>query len=1138
MFFAKTNPDAFAIGNNLVRVRYNPRFGKEIEEWVVISNDVERSIAFEVDDQGYRKQSELLYQSLRFTESDTPKTLYFGFSSRTDTQVTSISIESEDDPVVPEYGFIEKQAQGNDDEVYDILMRAVISPDDLRRDSTGEIAESQTIQIKTSAIDSGQSGQGNDTYMHVPFIVDNQPPEIYVHSPCLLFDFNGDGIENSEDDLDSNGVVDKRDYLKAYGAEKMDSLISEESETDGISAEDFIRFCDDEDNDRDGYTDEHDPNEWHCTPIYRAEYTSEGELVSEEVPLSFKVTDNVQERVGLGGELELLVYTESGECVYREIIEKPQMGTFYSYGWDFRDTTGSIIQDPDGKYLFYVKCTDAAENTVISDTAYFVVDTKRPSGIEIVKDWTSDDSTDLINSKTESFGFWFRPLIPSDRYDSEAEKLEISFMESDVQGNIYDADPYTFKAFSQYTDLYSTDGQGDRVYQPDGVIDPSTFVLPLKDKGYTNHITDGVYVTEVKAEDAAGNVTEVQDLRDTIVIDREAPILSGYSVNPSFIVDTSELITLRLRISESHDNENNRVSFIGEEFDVKFYLDVKDSLHLITPVESGYSIERTDSVSYLLSADHGFNGISLESKGLHEIIVEVTDLHGNTGTAHCPFFYKTIGCYIASPEQGERVFGDVAVTGNIVDPDESNSYEYSGYRLFLENSSGERIDSVLSLPEGDIGDNYSTREVVNNSLIGYLFADSLDDGDYTIVVEIYESDSSYERIERGIVVDSCLVEESEAREPELTDVHVPQFFNDPSEVLSYSFELADAPADIETEVYRVDTADNTAERVFRERLSSVIPVQGLSGSTDPSKLMIGTDQSENLSFSFGPGTELEMIFTDYSGIESGDVSFDESNDNLSVDISDNRIKAEIPSYDTSLQSVKLSPDLWKGREIVIEVKRMGSYMDCSDIVSGSDRVNPVSNPFVLNTRRSFEWNGRIGGTGAFPENGSYRVVITAQGLERGFDREERDLEFTARPDLAIDTTGCGVPSLIPGETKAFAEFSVNNVCDVSVDVLLKSDPSDIVIDSKEYFDVSSGLIFQWDGIKDNGKPVSLSDEIEFRVVARKTSPAESVSVDIPVRIEKWFDDTTAGFDPLILTGGRKGVLRMNSDSFQVVSGNT
>ena len=533
----------------------------------------------------------------------------------------------------------------------------------------------------------------------------------------------------------------------------------------------------------------------------------------------------------------------------------------------------------------------------------------------------------------------------------------------------------------------------------DGILDPVTFNM-LADRSMASlTVPDGRYRVEVRAVDRVGNSTRINDLTfyhgssRILVIDREAPTVFEYAVEPAFVTDADETIALHAKISERDDAAANRAGNLGESFTTDFHIDIMDDAHKLTGASIPASVTADAggvtefSISDLGVENHG-------AAGMHTVFATVTDPAGNSIVVPVNYFYRNLGIFISSPIENQTVSGTVAIYGSISDPDESNVNPFLKYSLELLRADATQVTGAIRCPDGG---NESTTPVRLNNLIGYLETGELTEGaNYTIKVNIFE---------QGIATPTVLVRNVKFGTAAMVvpaialSADIPDSY-DGSGDLSWTYDLSGGLCDVRTEVRGPD-----GSVVFRGNHAQVMPYKGLSAAADVAG---GTFRFGQLADNVWRGEWSEP----YSiTIECAGAGFQPSDaacgSECNISVTSDRIVISVKNDYVSGTDCwfTVQPAVLSDRSFSVNVAEEGNSVDESLLVFSTDAVKATSNPFTIRTSHEFRWDG-AGLTGGPLDNGSYTVYLTATASNGGFAvvngsvlvSGQQSLQLQLRPD--------------------------------------------------------------------------------------------------------------------------------------------
>lgn len=996
--------------------------------------------------------------------------------------------------------------------------------------------------------------------MVIPFVVDNEPPSIWITEPSLRFDWNGDGMvddgydgneDYDGDDFDKDGDVDMGDLCASSNRVACDIPDEDMAPYEEMGREDILEprstICDGIDNDLDGVVDELDHNENPYISVYRVSHAG-GELTTFPMPVSFRIEDNSEGVAALGRELVYEIYREdeSGDPVFRKIFVEPDLGTDYSGTWSFeRGSEGSadFVMD-DGLYSLRVGVTDAAENKTISSSAFFIIDNKPPT-VQVSRSWHDEQGlTMTLNQNVRNFGFDFIPGIPTTTTDCETDHIRVEFLPVDNDGVSLGRDPICRYMPVGIKDELTYDVAGVATdASPDGKPDPILFRLPVNKPPAIESIPDGRYRVTVTAFDQAGNSSVITSLStidngSVLVIDREAPVLYEHAVSPVLLKGGVRTIDLTLDISESRDDIVNRSINAGNELTLvslklNDITDIATTVSSITPDPDGVTELRLNAL-----------GIPSElADGRHTIRAAVGDAVGNIGYVEGVFFHNTIGAFLDAPGHGDTVYAKTVIRGTINDPKEGNNKAFINYELDLvRRSDGTSHKAALETPDGGT---VSTKSVPLNGIVGFLDPAGLIPGHYTIVAHVYERGLS---APTELLSDIYVNPTTSAVLPTVS-MTAPSTFSSGVGTYEFSYTVSGGVADILAEI----SGSNGV--VYKATHAGIVPFSGspAQGDNYGASVLIGELSDGTIRMEWNGVIELRVASA-IGGLSTA--GFVKTNPNIVL--RDEKGEAVIETivrntggyYRVDIHQTEL-PDA----DITVMVRNGGTAVAASSIRFGSGSIPSEQNPVRLKRKRTFSWDGSTL-HGGIADNGTYKVSLTAVGTSgTGYDRKEQDVSVTLQPPLRVwrDTPGNCVGSgcshieadafYSPTNPFVVAEFHVNKVCDATIRLILNNNGQRTVLRSDELKDVVSGSLqtvkHKWDGIFPSGRGMNAGDNLAFEVVASRAQSGETDGpLVIPISYNPPWQPTPNGADALVVSGGLTGshIASSAMTSRQVVSG--
>ncbi len=1012
-----------------------------------------------------------------------------------------------------------------------------------------------SVKVRTDSYKDVETGKkvtgGTSSIFNIPFLIDNEPPIIQLKEPLLVNDYNYDGLYDPETDTLPRIVLPPG--------------------LDTLSGVDTSRLAREGSNgvDDDGDLIIDDLGEFENISFYSPQWNDEDTLVSRPFQLYFELNDNADIILPTGKFLKWTLYKVSGDeydssvdaIVFSDTLKYvPKFRSHYLFEWAYEAIKDN--SEKNGLYCVIVECVDRADNSNKTDPAYFIIDTKKPD-ISVLSNWKNENGLgSVLNSQSNSLGFRYTPKRPTDKYDTETKELLIRLHALAPDGSILGRDPYEFSSIAGFSDVYTNtdsgtialDDSGNIIDVPDNELDATSFNVNtfnfLQASGDIENeynLIDGKYSVEVVAKDKAGNEVHIEELEDSILtVDREKPVFSEYTVFPTLFHEDSTQIRLIGKISEKNDAPSNKTDKVFNK-DQVFKFRVTFAGERI--IDSTIMPSADPSSNYYTNINLLLGNFFGQLKyGKNSLIVEIEDPHFNVEKAVVHFFYKSMGNEILNEFNEGGIAGTVAINGIVSDPDESNFANFDHYELHVRSV----IDSTYHNDAVYIpgSSNNSSSELIRvNDVMGYVKTWELTDGDYILELRVFEVGISEPTIiEKPFTVNHSIV--ADTLDPILTAAFPRDTFAVGDTTFTYTYTLQNRVCDVKTKIVH----GASGEVVFRERHTGVMPFEegvpdfSFEGNNFANLYLYHSSNTWYMKWRL----PYSIIIKPFTGT-LGDLTVNDSTLIIHVDtLSDILTISSLQNYTVDNEyAISFDASFVTGGKLShISVLAGGSSEFTAGVVkTGLKKLSPPSGSFSIMHNKSFSWNGKSL-LGREVNNGEYLVHCNAtasNGL--GYAQiDEKSIYYQASSPLVIEVNSQVTPlrldqtGIVNPGSEAVVSFSVNKVSSVDIkiykvgenigqDKLVWNHTMDGAISGVDQF-----LSFIWDGRCNTTEWASPNVKyVAYLSASAGGELAQTSGIAIPV-YKAFFDTTSNGKDPIIVTGNKKGFYK--KDSLQVVSGDT
>ncbi|MFA6549122.1 MAG: FlgD immunoglobulin-like domain containing protein, partial [Candidatus Margulisiibacteriota bacterium] len=302
---------------------------------------------------------------------------------------------------------------------------------------------------------------------------------------------------------------------------------------------------------------------------------------------------------------------------------------------------------------------------------------------------------------------------------------------------------------------------------------------------------DGIYNVEVIARDEAGNESLPRTL-EAVRIDRTPPVIYGQITNPyvlSNIGKNAYKTTLSYDLSDA------------ESAKIKIYN--SNTGTLVDTIPAAPAARGSNAISWNANSANF-------PKGAYRFQIIATDDVGNEGVAYASCVKDGIAPEISYPaEDNTEVSGTISIRGTAIDPDWTNDKPFKDYRVSYKKAGEDWKSDFIEVPQVNRAPNdpknISVRPLQNNSTLAYLYTNNLENGDYTIKVEVNEENGESLAAERTIKVNNDSMTASAVQTPYVKLKTLPSsidFKSDDSVKLPIGFLNSVKPANVYVEIIR------------------------------------------------------------------------------------------------------------------------------------------------------------------------------------------------------------------------------------------------------------------------------------------------------------------------------------------------
>ncbi|RLA81370.1 MAG: hypothetical protein DRG33_00725, partial [Deltaproteobacteria bacterium] len=691
----------------------------------------------------------------------------------------------------------------------------------------------------------------------------------------------------------------------------------------------------------------------------------------QDFAIGYLIEDNLDEKVHYAENLKVEIYDKDNVLI-KTLIDKEEVeyGRHLHY-WDFTNNDGKPYLG-EGKHIVKITVTDKAGNTSFSTKEFFL-------------DHTPPELSNIT------------PLLPN---PFTSVSGEMSFN-------------YTVSEDAILTIIFEELSSGWIIPMVNvGLEGENTFTW-TGETGLGEFIRDGVYKVYVFAQDEAGNQSEIVYLYDGkeenfFRIDCTPPLVSQFLAQPMVLTSAMLETNLSYRLSEANDAEAN---ILDEE--------------KISKVEIALIREKTgEKIEEWLDAPNAKdtdNSITFDSEGKnlapgrYQFIIKAYDEFGNFSTTKTELIKDAIlPEIIVSIDEDEALAGTVCIRGIATDPDWGNGLPFLSYELYY--AQGEQtvpedlnnLDANIWKSQGlytpleyrdPAHNNISNSPMPDIGTLAWWDTSFLeDDTKYTLLLVVREEGSGYALgTTKSVLVKST----SAATLPQLQISLNPdaEFHPDEGNPLDIGYQLSKAKARVIVKVI-----DNENKVVFRRTLDNIIPIWG-KPDIDPD-VHIGYFfwQDETGYHLHWCGQSKDDVFSGaIEGIGYGRFegvnphNLEEGKD--AIKIGDELIEFISTGEEefNDLDGVDFQGNF---NELRLTLKINGSTEAAKDLIFiSADKIHPGINPFHLPLKLADNhifWDGEYP-WGAFVDNGTYAIKVTAEGIEYpGIVTEEANIEVESQ----------------------------------------------------------------------------------------------------------------------------------------------
>jgi|GEM_PF-3387628 flagellar hook assembly protein FlgD len=690
------------------------------------------------------------------------------------------------------------------------------------------------------------------------------------------------------------------------------------------------------------------------------------------------------------GGLQLTTDNFIANIATAESISKGE--TFFQWTGDNEQRTGKV---PDGNYKLKIKAFDLAGNSAVAE---------QPIAI---------DSTPPIIA-----GVNIEPLPMT----SNSSELRLAARVDEKSTVIIKLINNT----TNTTTAYLTQAKEEQVASSKGGGYIATYTWD-----YNNTLSkppaDGIYRVELIARDEAGNESATKTV-EAVRIDRTPPVIYGQIAQP-YVLSNIGKDAYKTTLSFNVDQ--------ASKIKIKVY-----NANTGQPIGSPWNLTTERSIV--------FDGSDPElyPKGSYRFQIIAEDDVGNIGVAYTSCVKDGIAPVISFPaEDNVEVSGTIAIRGTAIDPDWTNTLPFKNYRVYYKQGrqsavAGPGLDwqtDFIEVPPinraPNRAKNISLRPVQNDATLAYLYADNLENGDYTILLIADEEGGDSLAAVRVVKINNNSLGGSNLSKPYIKLNKLPtaiDFKSDNSVKLPLGFINSIKPANVYVEVARKKVASSKGEEeiVFAKYFPNVVgaPFVGkpdyksgsdlgyfiwsdetgyhLRWSTNGTNhkfsgniVLVGSDNFADLK-QIGGGIKVQSPLiswdTTIAGGEGG-IDFKVASGQLLISpkIDEDPANPSIYTSDVYLGAAKYSQQYLP---IVIDVASQ-QLVDLASLGKVNSSKAPAGG--LQSVLCKIDWDGKLA-TGGYADNGDYFIRVRAEGVDGlGVATDEAVLAVTTPFDLQL-----------------------------------------------------------------------------------------------------------------------------------------
>ncbi|MFA5894007.1 MAG: FlgD immunoglobulin-like domain containing protein, partial [Candidatus Margulisiibacteriota bacterium] len=502
---------------------------------------------------------------------------------------------------------------------------------------------------------------------------------------------------------------------------------------------------------------------------------------------------------------------------------------------------------------------------------------------------------------------------------------------------------------------------------------------------------DGIYRVEVIARDEAGNESVPKTL-EAVRIDRTPPKIYGQITSPyvlSNIGKNAYQTTLSYNLSDASN--------------VKVKIYNSNTGTLVDTIPAAPAANGANQIAWDGSS-------SALPKGAYRFQIIAEDDIGNVGTAYASCVKDGIAPEISFPaEDGTEVAGTISIRGTAIDPDWTNDKPFKDYRVYYKKAGADWQSDYIEVPQvnRDPKDpkNISIRPLQNNSTLAYLYTNNLENGDYTIKVEVNEENGETLAASRLIKVNNDSMTASSIQAPyvKLKSIQpLIEFKSDDSVKLPLGFINSVKPANVYVEVTKTGSVETPVYfKYFPNILGApFIGKPDYKAGTDLGYFIWSDDDGYHLRWSVDGSNHKftgNIILTSGAGysdvktigggitVKSPLISWDSSISGGEGGI-DFKVAAGQLMISTKTDEDPASPSITADNVYLGISKFSQQYLPIIIDVAGQRLVDVSSmgkaaeSSNLERSTQTIDWNGKLD-TGAYVDNGSYIVRVRAEGVD-------------------------------------------------------------------------------------------------------------------------------------------------------------